>query len=88
MGRFRACYEAGLAENPTLAGRVSVDFVIGKDGLVAAARDGASELGDEGLFGARSESVRACIVRAFSALEFPSAACTIRVTYPLALDPA
>jgi hypothetical protein len=37
FGRLRACYEAGLLRNPDLEGRVSVKFVIGRDGEVALA---------------------------------------------------
>ena len=35
--RLRACYEQGLGRNPNLRGRVSVSFVIGRDGKVTRA---------------------------------------------------
>ena len=38
FGRFRLCYENGLRNNPNLQGRVSVRFVIGRDGAVSNVR--------------------------------------------------
>ena len=38
FGRFRLCYENGLRNNPNLQGRVSVRFVIGRDGAVSQRR--------------------------------------------------
>lgn len=63
FGRFRLCYERGLAENPSLAGRVSVRFVIGRDGTVASAESTSAELPDE--------RVRACVTSSFHGLSFP-----------------
>jgi hypothetical protein len=75
-GRFRACYEAGLATSPSLEGRVEVKFVIARDGSVATASDGASDLPDA--------AVRACVVRAFAALSFPQPeGGIVTVVYPL-----
>lgn len=77
QGRYRACYEDALLHNPTLEGRVAVDFVIGRDGSVAVAREGeGSSLADA--------AVRACVVRAFAGLSFPEpAGGVVHVTYPL-----
>lgn len=36
---MRRCYEAGLARNPKLAGRISTKFVIERDGYVSSAMD-------------------------------------------------
>src|SRR5262249_36840059 len=36
FGRFRMCYEDGLRRSPSLAGRVAVRFVIGRDGSVSS----------------------------------------------------
>ena len=63
FGRLRACYEAGLAKDPDLKGRVSVRFVIGKDGAVASVADAGSDLPAAG--------VKKCILSAFSRLAFP-----------------
>ncbi len=60
FGRFRLCYENGLRENPTLAGRVTVRFVIGRDGAVSTAANGGSDFTDP--------AVVSCVVRAFYSL--------------------
>ena len=75
-GRYRACYEAGLARNPSLEGRVAVKFVIDRSGAVAVAQDGGSDLPDA--------SVVACVVRAVLGLSFPTPeGGVVTVTYPL-----
>jgi hypothetical protein len=79
MGRFRACYESGLRTNPTLGGRVVVRFVIDRQGSVAVATDGGSDLPDT--------ATTACIVRTFQTLSFPEPqGGTVQVTYPLVLS--
>ncbi len=76
FGRFRACYEAGLRGNPTLSGRVTVRFVIGRDGAVMSAMNGGSDLPDSG--------VVSCVVSAFRGLSFPVPPDGIvTVTYPI-----
>lgn len=76
FGRFRACYNDGLQRNPGLTGRVSVRFVIGRDGAVSTASDGGSDLPDA--------AVRACVVRAFYGLSFPQPeGGIVTVTYPI-----
>jgi hypothetical protein len=80
-GRFRACYLEGQTKSPKLAGRVAVTFLIDRDGSVATAQDTAgSDLPDDG--------ARACVVRAFSSLEFPEPGGTVTVTYPLVFSPS
>ena len=44
--RFRHCYEEGLRRNPTLTGKITAKYVIGRDGTVPAAQDGGSDLPD------------------------------------------
>jgi hypothetical protein len=63
FGRFRACYETGLKNNPSLSGRVAVRFVIGRNGDVGQASNGGSDLPDGGVVG--------CVVGAFRGLSFP-----------------
>ena len=46
FGRFRLCYENGLRNNPNLQGRVSVRFVIGRDGAVGSVGNGGSDMPD------------------------------------------
>jgi hypothetical protein len=80
LGRFRACYADGLKKDPTLAGRVVTKFVIARDGSVAAASDGSSDLADQ--------DVRACVQRAFMSLEFPANPDNVAtVTYPIVMSP-
>lgn len=81
MGRFRACYEGGLRTNPSLEGRVAVQFIIDRTGAVSIAQDGGSDLPDP--------AVSQCIVKSFYSLSFPSPDNgTVTVTYPIILSPA
>jgi hypothetical protein len=80
FGRFRACYETGLRQNPALSGRVTVRFVIGRDGAVANVADSGSDLPDR--------QVASCVIRAFYGLSFPQPEDGIvTVVYPLVLSP-
>ena len=79
-GRFRVCYEAGLRSNPNLEGRVTVKFVIGRDGGVQVASDGGSAIPDAG--------VKQCVVSGFSSLSFPPPDNgVVTVVYPLMFTP-
>jgi hypothetical protein len=80
-GRFMGCYKEGLVRNPSLSGRVSVAFVIGRDGSVTTSQDTAgSDLADR--------DVRACVVKSFNNLSFPEpAGGIVSVTYPFAFTP-
>ena len=80
FGRFRLCYEKGLRENPSLAGRVTVRFVIGRDGAVSTASNGGSDFTDP--------AVVSCVVRAFYGLSFPQPeGGIVTVTYPIVFSP-
>ena len=80
FGRFRLCYENGLKSNPNLQGRVSVKFVIGKDGSVSTAINSGSDLPDP--------AVVACIVQIFPKLSFPQPESGIVVVnFPISLSP-
>jgi len=79
FGRFRMCYEQGLGRNPTLEGRVSVRFVIGRDGSVSNS-SASGDIPDAG--------VKSCVANAFYGLSFPSPENGIvSVTYPLMFSP-
>lgn len=79
-GRFKTCYEAGLARNPKLEGRVMVRFVIERDGIVKNSRDGGSEIPDP--------QVSDCIVHEFVGLQFPALERgLVTVVYPILLSP-
>src|SRR6478609_4710220 len=60
FGRYRLCYEKGLAKNPTLSGRVTVKFVIDRAGAVTSAADGGSDMTDK--------TVVSCVVDGFKNL--------------------
>lgn len=78
--RYRRCYEQGLQKDPKLTGRVTVKFVIGRDGSVTSAQDGGSDIGDP--------TVTSCVVRVFSSLRFPEPeGGIVTVTYPLVFSP-
>ena len=82
QGRFIGCYQQGLQQNPSLAGRVAVRFVIGREGDVQIAQDtSGSDLPDT--------NVRACVVKAFYGVSFPEpAGGIVNVNYPLVFTPA
>lgn len=80
FGRFRLCYEQGLGRNPNLEGRVTVRFVIGRDGAVSNVSNGGSDLPDS--------SVVSCVVKAFYGLSFPKPeGGIVTVQYPILLQP-
>src|SRR5206468_2121858 len=73
---FRKCYEQGLAENPRLGGRITVHFVVDRDGWVRTTKLNGTELADA--------RVSECIVREFVGLRYPSPeGDRISVVYPL-----
>jgi tetratricopeptide (TPR) repeat protein len=81
FARMRACYEAGLRENPALAGRVIIRFVIGQEGEVLSSMDGGSDIADR--------SVVACAIVAIRTAVFPSPASGfVTVSFPILFRPA
>lgn len=78
--RWMLCYQRGLLREPTLNGRVSVRFVIGRDGLASQARNGGSDLPDP--------DVVKCVADAVNGLRFqePQTGIVI-VVYPLLFAP-
>lgn len=79
-GRFRMCYEQGLSRNPNLEGRVSVRFVIGRDGSVSNVSNGGSDIPDSGVVG--------CVVSAYYGLSFPQPeGGIVTVVYPIMFSP-
>jgi hypothetical protein len=81
FGRFRACYEAGLKNNPSLSGRVAVRFVIDRNGGVGQTSNGGSDLPDGGVVG--------CVVGAFRGLSFPPPeAGIVTVGYSIQFNPS
>jgi hypothetical protein len=79
-GRFRMCFEQGLARNPNLEGRVQVRFVIGRDGSVSNVANGGSDLPDSG--------VVSCVISAYYGLSFPQPeGGIVTVVYPIMFAP-
>jgi hypothetical protein len=78
--RFQKCYDAGLRSNPTLQGRVTVRFVIAKDGTTKSPTVAATDLADK--------SVATCVANAFSSIAFPVPdRGEVIVSYPVILSP-
>ena len=77
FGRLRTCYEAGLQRDPGLEGRVSVQFVIDREGAVTMAAPGSdTTLPDR-------EVVR-CITKAYESMSFPKPeGGIVTVVYPV-----
>nr|WP_255216775.1 AgmX/PglI C-terminal domain-containing protein [Pseudenhygromyxa sp. WMMC2535] len=82
ISEVRFCYNEGLKDDPELAGRVSVDFVVGEDGEVETA-----ELGEETDVGDRR--VTHCIVEAIERWRFPApkGGGEVEIQYPFVLLP-
>jgi TonB family protein len=79
-GIFRACYEAGLAKQSDLEGRVIVRFVIERDGSVSDVRDERSTIPDP--------DVVACVIGSFGKLKFPEPdGGFVTVVYPIMFSP-
>jgi hypothetical protein len=77
---FRHCFEAGLARDPKLGGRVSIRFVITESGAVEGAADSGSDLPDA--------QVVACIAEEFGRIKFPHPeGGRVTVVYPVMLEP-
>jgi hypothetical protein len=77
-GRYRRCYEAGLARDPALSGSVTTRFVIQKDGSISSQADAGSDLPDE--------AVVRCIVNVPVGV-MPRSEDVVTVIYTLALYP-
>ena len=78
FGRLRTCYEAGLQRDPGLEGRVSVQFVIDREGAVTMATPVSADttLPDR-------EVVR-CITKAYESMSFPKPeGGIVNVVYPV-----
>lgn len=70
-----ACYERALLKDPSLAGKVVLEWTIGTNGRVVATRTKSSTL--------RNPSVESCIIRGLKAWTFPPArGGAVIITYP------
>ena len=78
-GQVRFCYEQALQGDTTLAGRVTVDFVIGGNGTVRTASIKATTL--------NSKQVEDCVLMRLKSWKFPlpQGGVDVRVAYPFLL---
>ncbi len=81
INEVRYCYNQGLTRDPTLRGRVAVQFTIGGTGRVATAVVQESSLADP--------SVGNCVAQAVKRWTFPQpeGGGSVIVTYPFVLEP-
>lgn len=81
MGKIRECYARALGDDPTLAGKLVVKFVVSKDGSVASASKKSSTLGNA--------AVETCINARFLRMQFPAptGGGIVIVSYPFVFSP-
>lgn len=81
MHRVRYCYQRELGANPTLAGKITVRFVIAQDGSVRSAETKSSTM--------NNASVEACLNAAFLQLRFPEPRGNgiVIASYPFVFEP-
>jgi TonB family protein len=79
--RFTSCYEKALGTDPTLKGKIVLDFVIGRTGTVTDA-----SVQDTTIHSARVES---CVVQVARSLSFPKprGRGDVKVSYPFVFKP-
>lgn len=82
MGQIRFCYEQGLQGDPSLNGRVAIDFTISGAGQVSAAQVANTTL--------NSKMVEECIVMRLKTWKFPlpQGGVNVKVVYPFNLKRA
>ncbi len=81
MNQIRYCYQRELTKNPNLGGKITVKFVIAKDGTVSKASIKSSTMG--------SKSVEGCITSRFMRFKFPEpkGGGIVIVSYPFIFAP-
>ena len=79
LSEVRYCYEQGLQQKPKLAGRLSMNFMIGPNGMVSTAKVMNSSLGHV--------AVETCIRNHLKTWNFPKpeGGVTVKVSYPFIL---
>lgn len=81
IAQVTRCHEQGLSQNPSLAGRVEVTFIIGENGMVSGSTVRSSNLA--------VPSVATCIANAVRTWQFTAPQSgAITVHYPFMLQPA
>lgn len=81
MNQIKYCYSRELTKNPALAGKITVKFVIAKDGTVSSATTKTSTMG--------SPAVESCINGRFMRFQFPEpkGGGIVIVSYPFIFSP-
>jgi hypothetical protein len=80
LGGIKRCYERALPRNPTLAGRITVNFTIGGGGRVVAASASQDTMGAPG--------VTECVVRSIRSIRFPAPeGGNVQFAYPFIFAP-
>lgn len=81
MARIRYCYQRELTKNPSLGGKITVKFVIAKDGTVSSATTKSSTMS--------SPPVESCINSQFMKFQFPEpkGGGIVIVSYPFIFSP-
>ncbi|NUQ76364.1 MAG: AgmX/PglI C-terminal domain-containing protein [Polyangiaceae bacterium] len=80
FGGLRACYEAALANDPALAGQISVKFTIHQDGSVSGTQTDSSTIGDAVMVD--------CVLDHFAGIQYPASnAGDASVIYPVMFSP-
>lgn len=78
---IKYCYESKLRASPTLSGKVTVQFVIGRKGKVVDARIKSSSLG--------STEVESCVLKQIRKMKFPKPkGGVVSVSYPFVFTAA
>lgn len=82
MAQIRYCYQRELTKNPSLGGKITVKFVIAKDGTVSSATTKASTM--------NNPAVESCINGRFMRFQFPEpkGGGIVIVSYPFIFAPA
>lgn len=63
LGQLRRCYSTGLQKNPSLAGKITVKFTIGTDGIIWTSSAGDTDVADT--------SMVKCVVGKVHGIRFP-----------------
>ena len=81
MNQIKYCYQKQLTKNPNLGGKITVKFVISKDGSVSKASTKKSTMGNS--------TVESCINRRFHRFKFPEpkGGGIVIVSYPFIFSP-
>jgi hypothetical protein len=79
FSRIRYCYEKGLTNNPTLAGKITTSFTISATGATEGIATN-SDLNDK--------EVVSCVSQTFASLSFPKPESgVVKVTFPISFSP-